>query len=85
MLLHSISAISRGFLELVYQFGCPKNKPKKSSSTPPRSFFFYETDKLISFEFIEIRASYNLTFESSMVWPKKTIKMVHKKEKKPAP
>ena len=23
--------------------------PKKSSSTPPRSFFFYQTDKLISF------------------------------------
>ena len=50
--LHSITlnqCCFQGNLEPVYWFGCPKNEPKKSSSTPPRSFFFYQTDKLISF------------------------------------
>ena len=82
ILLHSISAVSREFLEVVYRFGSPKIESKKSSSTPPRSFFFYQTDKLSSFKFIESRTYYTLTFESSMVWPKKTTEVSHKKEKK---
>ena len=47
--------------------------------------FLYQTDKLISFKFIESRTSYTLTFESNMVWPKKTMKISHKKEKKQQP
>ena len=34
------SAVSRDFLELVHQFGHPKNEPKNSSSTLPKSFHF---------------------------------------------
>ena len=36
-------------------------------------------------KFIESRTSYTLTFESSMVWPKKTTEISHKKEKKLQP
>ena len=61
--------------------GAQKNEPKKLNSTPPRSFFFIRQIKLISVKFTEVKASYMLTFESSMVWPEKTTEISHKKKK----
>ena len=47
MMKGSCNAVPREILKAVYRFGCPKNVPKKSSST--LKFLFYQTDnKLIS-------------------------------------
>ena len=47
-----ISAVSRELWKPVHQFGHPKNKPKKLSSTLPKSFVF--TRQAISFLLGEI-------------------------------
>ena len=50
------------------------------SSTLPKSLFFYQTS--LSVKFIKSRTSYMLTFESSMVWLKKTTEILQKKQNK---
>ena len=47
--------------------GCPKNEPKKSSSTPPRSFFFIK-DKLISFVLRLLKVGHLACLLLSQVW-----------------
>ena len=46
--LHSIT-LNQCRIQGIFGASKPVWVPKKSSSTPPRSFFFYQTDKLISF------------------------------------
>ena len=38
--LRYLKRFYEGLLEAVYRFGRPKNEPKKSSSTLPKSFLF---------------------------------------------
>ena len=45
ILLHSISAVSREFLEPVYSFGCPKNR---AVLHPEVSFFIRQINSLLS-------------------------------------
>ena len=60
--------------------GVPKNEAKKSNSTPRQpEAFFNQTDKLISFKYLQSGHTildskvsvHMITFESSMVYPKK--------------
>ena len=71
------SALSRELFDPVYRFGRPKNVPKNSSSTLPKSFFSDQTDHKLFFwvKFIESWTSYTLTLESSLVWPEKNLEI----------
>ena len=65
------SAAPRELLEPVYWFGCPNKLAQKYSSTLPKSFFFYKTDKLIYFVLSSVKVGHLRRLPLNKVFHKK--------------
>ena len=65
--LHSIT-LNQCRIQGIFGASIPVWVPKKSSSTPPRSFFFYQTDKLISFVLRLLKVGHLTRLLLSQVW-----------------
>ena len=68
ILLHSISAASREFLEPVYRFGMPKKWARKIEQYSTQKFLFYQKDKLISFVLSLLKLGHLTCLLLSQVW-----------------
>ena len=84
--LHSIT-LNQCRIQGIFGASIPVWVPKKSSSTPPRSFFFYQTDKLISFVLSLLKVGHLTRLLLSQVWygQRKPRRFHIKKEKKQQP